>query len=64
MPSTFEDVLEKLHSEIEYDMLAAELAGRVPNNNKQIHLDKQLMITIWCLANLESLRSVAYKKLH
>ncbi|XP_018405660.1 PREDICTED: putative nuclease HARBI1 [Cyphomyrmex costatus] len=49
-PDTFEDLLTKIHS-------IKENYNNV--GQKPLLLEKQLMITIWCLANIESFRSVA-----
>lgn len=46
-PTTFEDLLQKLYSCEEHDNLLG---------HPEMSLDKQLMLTLWSLANLESFR--------
>lgn len=48
-PETFEDLLNKLHNTLELDV-------EFHAGNQPMPLEKQLMITIWCLANMESFR--------
>ena len=48
-PDTFEDLLTKIHNIQENHSNVGQ---------KPLSLEKQLMITIWCLANIESFRYV------
>ncbi|KAB0803254.1 hypothetical protein PPYR_00224 [Photinus pyralis] len=52
LPDTFDIILGYLH-----DIKNRE--HRKPDGRQEIYLEKQLLITIWYLANLESFRSVA-----
>lgn len=46
-PETFEEFLKKLHTVTERNVLVG---------HPEILLEKQGMITLWCLANIESFR--------
>ncbi|KAK9685405.1 DDE superfamily endonuclease [Popillia japonica] len=48
-PETFEEFLKKLHTVTERNVLVG---------HPEILLEKQGMITLWCLANMESFRSI------
>lgn len=48
-PATFEDLLQKLHVLVDKN---------VQVRHPEIKLEKQVMLTLWCLANIESFRWV------
>ncbi|KAG5880713.1 hypothetical protein JTB14_025556 [Gonioctena quinquepunctata] len=50
-PQTFEDFLRKLHTVAGHDAVAV--------GHPEIALEKEAMIALWCLANMESFRSVS-----
>jgi hypothetical protein len=51
-PTTFEVLLQKLHE-------ATDSLHDIHKGQPELPLEKQTLITLWCLANVESFRSVA-----
>lgn len=51
-PNTFENLLQKLHSVTERPNEVVNVTAGHP----EIPMEKQVMITLWCLANIESFR--------